>query len=508
MPRLPARPSGPASKEAALRSNSPGREWLGTSLGLMAGWLTSGLFHLAVLILLARLVLPLSDSLPPPLLATQALEPPDEIALLDDPLEELTADDALDPSELAPIDKLAAELEVSSFDETPAPSLTVELFDLGHEAIPTTDLLNEVGSASGRGLEGRGAAARQRLVEQRGGSVASEAAVARGLEWLARHQMKDGGWNFDHRHGDCQSRCSQPGNMHAARHGATALVLLPFLGAGQTHKEGKYRRVVQQGLDFLSAHVRRQRNHGSWLEPGGSMYSHGLATIALCEAYAMTDDRRLHQPAQIGLNFIVAAQDPAGGGWRYRPGEPGDTSVVGWQLMALKSGHMAYLHVPANVVAGVDSFLNTVQTGDGAGFGYVAPPANVTNAQGTTAVGLLCRMYLGWKREHPSISRGVEHLSGWGPSQTNFYYNYYATQVMHHFGGEAGEAWNAVMRDQLVDAQVLEGHERGSWFAQGGDHGETAGGRLYFTALGVMTLEVYYRHLPLYQEQSLNAEFP
>lgn len=496
-----------AEVERAPATSSSWRDWLGMSLGVAVGWLSSGLFHVSMLVVLASMFLPGAEKPAAPLLDAQTLEPPDEVELLEDPLRDLTTDDSLEPSEPILTEELSSEIELSPLDDAPAPTMTVELFDMGHEALPTTDLLSEIGSSSGRGLEGRGEAARKRLVAQRGGSVASEEAVARGLEWLARHQLPDGGWSFDHRHGQCQSRCAHPGSMQAARNGATALALLPFLGAGETHKEGKYRRLVQQGLTYLSEHARVEGDLGSWLEPGGTMYSHGLATIALCEAFGMTEDRRLQVPAQAGLNFIVAAQDPTGGGWRYQPGASGDTSVVGWQMMALKSGHMAYLHVPPNVVAGVDSFLNSVQTADGAGYGYVSPPGNMANAQGTTAVGLLCRMYLGWSRDHPGIVQGVQQLGEWGPSKTNFYYNYYATQVMHHFGQESWEAWNAVMRDQLVESQAVEDHERGSWFVHGDDHGEPAGGRLYFTAMGVMTLEVYYRHLPLYQNETVDTQF-
>ena len=91
------------------------------------------------------------------------------------------------------------------------------------------------------------------------------------------------------------------------------------------------------------------------------MYGHGLASIALCEAYGMTKDTGLAEPAQHAVNFIVYAQDPVGGGWRYTPHQPGDTSVLGWQLMALKSAHMAYLNVPPKTIKGAVNFLNSVQ---------------------------------------------------------------------------------------------------------------------------------------------------
>jgi hypothetical protein len=87
------------------------------------------------------------------------------------------------------------------------------------------------------------------------------------------------------------------------------------------------------------------------------------------------------------------------------------------------------------------------------------------------------------------------------------YYNYYATQVMHHFGGAPWKRWNARMRDQLVNSQAKEGHESGSWFMLD-PHGAGPGGRLYSTAMAAMVLEVYYRHLPLYRQESVEDDFP
>jgi hypothetical protein len=234
------------------------------------------------------------------------------------------------------------------------------------------------------------------------------------------------------------------------------------------------------------------------------MYSHGLASIALCEAYAMTNDRKLLAPAQAALNFIVFAQDPIGGGWRYQPQQPGDTSVVGWQLMALKSGHMAYLRVPPQTVMMANRFLDSVQAEGGAKYGYSFPAGQPS----TTAVGLLCRMYLGWKKDNAALQRGVEFLGSVGPDRTDMYYNYYATQVMRHWGDEPWEKWNSVLRDQLTNSQAKEGHKRGSWDVIGGGHANDRGGRLYFTSMATMILEVYYRHMPIYGKQASEEDFP
>jgi hypothetical protein len=408
--------------------------------------------------------------------------------------------------------------------EVEGPGMKVELGGIGVDHSPKSDMmlapLKDVPMTQGV-LGGRGDDVRGDLAIAAGGSPGSERAVGHALDWLANHQLPDGGWSFNHTQAaSCKGQCRNAGSATDARNAATAIALLPFLGAGQTHQSGKYKKTVARGLDYLLEHMKdgpegvprawnrlhrgeklKQAARGAtFFEPTtGRMYSHGLGSIALCEAYAMSHDKDLKQPAQEALDFICFAQDPNGGGWRYRPQEAGDTSMVGWQLMALKSGHMAYLKVPDETTAKAMKYLDNVSTNDGANYGYTGRGAG----DATTAIGLLCRMYLGWKKDNPALVRGVEWLSNRGPSRDNMYYNYYATQVMRHWEGELWRRWNMVMRDQLTDSQAREGHEAGSWFFPGSDHGAGPGGRLYFTALAAMTLEIYYRFLPLYRTQSV-----
>ncbi|MEO8494066.1 MAG: hypothetical protein ABI614_03280 [Planctomycetota bacterium] len=389
------------------------------------------------------------------------------------------------------------EVEVSTDVESAA--IQVDLVDFSTETAPRNDLMKEIGSMTGSALEGRSSAkARSQMVKQTGGSEGSEKAVAMALKWLAQHQLPDGSWSFEI--GPCT--CTHKGSVKGCFTGATAMALLPFLGSGQTHMEGEYKKTVGAGLAYL---VRTENpKTGSLVQGGGNMYSHGLAAIALCEAYAMTHDRQLMAPAQGTIAFISYAQDPVGGGWRYQPRQPGDTSVVGWQLMALKSGHMAYLQVPPNTVQGAIKFLNTVQSDSGAKYGYAEPGGG--NA--TTAIGLLCRMYLGWKKDEPALQRGAAYISNLGPSKSDLYFNYYATQIMHHMGDETWDKWNNVMRDQLVNSQVTSGHMMGSWEVPGGGHANEAGGRLYVTSMATMILEVYYRHMPIYAKEAAEEDFP
>jgi len=169
--------------------------------------------------------------------------------------------------------------------------------------------------------------------------------------------------------------------------------------------------------------------------------------------------------------------------------------------MALKSAHMAYLHVPPIVVKKASAYLDSVQSDSGAEYGYTSPG----KGDSTTAIGLLCRMYLGWKQDNGALQRGAQYVSNKGPSKTNMYYNYYATQVMRHMEGDMWTKWNGVMRDQLVDSQSQTGHEKGSWIMADA-HGKK-GGRLYCTSMATMILEVYYRHLPIYRKQSTEEDF-
>lgn len=368
--------------------------------------------------------------------------------------------------------------------------------EFGVEAAFADALLLSAGPVLSNALSGRDPKARAELAVLRGGSATSEAAVERGLRWLVAHQMPDGSWRFKHDQGNCEGQCRNPGAATTST-GATALALLPFLGAGYTHQRGEFKEVVERGLKYL---LRRMRTtpHGGDLQEG-TMYAQGLATIALCEAYGMTRDPALREPAQLAVDFIVYAQDKQGGGWRYTPGQTGDTTVTGWQLMALKSAQMAYLNVPPTALEAASRFLDSVQAEYGTYYGYQDPGKGPT----TTSIGLLCRMYGGWSPDHPGLQRGVSFLARQGPHKDDVYFNYYATQVLLHYGGPQWDQWNTKLRDKLVAAQADRGHESGSWYFHG--RNSEQGGRLFCTALAIMTLEVYYRYQPLYRAEVLDA---
>ena len=176
--------------------------------------------------------------------------------------------------------------------------------------------------------------------------------------------------------------------------------------------------------------------------------------------------------------------------------------------MALKSAKLSGLKIDKKTYKGASHFLDTVSIEYGAFYGYdVAPNPNYVRSA-CTAIGLLCRMYMGWDKDHPGLQKGVEWMSNKGPSKDNMYYNYYGSQVMKHYGGEEWTTWNEVMRDYLVDTQATKGDATGSWWFGANSHAAVKGGRLYCTAMACMTLEIYYRYLPLYGDKAGDDEFP
>jgi len=367
------------------------------------------------------------------------------------------------------------------------------------------------------GFGGRvSAQTKKALLEAYGGTPESEQAVLRGLRWLAEHQLSDGRWslkNYGKEMSDCNCRGKSEAEVVDIDVAGTAFGVLPFLGAGITHSQapeepaelGQYKRVVKRALTFLlksQGAISKDPLQDGKLD--GNMYAHALATIALCEAYGLSGDVNLKVGAQRAIKYLVEAQDPQGGGWRYGPRQPGDMSAVAWVFLAVRSGNLAGLPLKRAALAKAEGFVDSCAAGPKEAklsrYSYQpGTPATVP----LTAAGLLTRQYLGWPKNQPELAAGCDYLMANLPPETGdrlepVYYYYYATQVLHHMEGPAFDLWNHRMRELLLRTQATKGHQAGSWDPEGTDYGKT-GGRLYVTSMALMTLEVYYRHLPMYR---------
>jgi hypothetical protein len=358
----------------------------------------------------------------------------------------------------------------------------------------------------GMALSGREEGSRKALVRDYGGDETTEAAVNRGLEWLAKHQRKDGSWSLlgPYAGGVPYRDLDNPAS-------ATGMALLAFQGAGNTHQGGKFKRNVANAWKWL---LEQQDASGSFFKYGMNshrFYTHAQCTIAACELFAMTRDEKYRRPAQAAIDYILRTQSPEGG-WRYNPNIDTDISVTGWVVMALQSARMAGLEVPDAALSRVGEYLDRAAQYGGSRYPY---QINGDVRLSMTAEALLMRQYLGWRRDDPRLADGVEWITS--PENLidfnrnrNVYYWYYATQVAHHFEGEQWKRWNKVMKQTLPKQQVARGKEAGSWDPDSPtpDQWASSGGRLYVTCLSICMLEVYYRYMPLYSRIVPRVEPP
>jgi hypothetical protein len=287
----------------------------------------------------------------------------------------------------------------------------------------------------------------------------------------------------------------------------TGLALLAFLGAGNTHREGTHAATVARGIRFL---VDRQRADGSLAgdaEFFASLYCHGMATIALAEACAMTGDASLRPSLDRAVRYTLSMQSPSTGGWRYAAGDRGDTSQLGWQVMVLATARQAGIGGLEAAEARAGVFLQSVSSGRAGGLAAYRSGERPSVAM--TAEALACRLFLGMAPDHPAVAEAVEMLAASPPQSAspNAYTWYYATLASFHAGGPQWEAWNGHLQAALLPLQRHDSTRyAGSWDPDPvwGGHG----GRVYATAMSAMTLEVYYRHVPLHRRETAVASLP
>lgn len=356
---------------------------------------------------------------------------------------------------------------------------------------------------------------RLQLARAYGADADTEAAVEAGLRWLAKAQSQDGSWNAAAFGAGTETRALNEfrhGTGAKADTGVSGLALLAFLSAGHTHLEGDFQQSVRFGLSYL---IESQMPSGDMSGPkqigndasvlNSRMYCHSIATLAMAEAYAMTQDGALRESLIKAANYSIKAQDPRGGGWRYVPRDPmgGDLSQFGWQAMALKSVERSGINIPVEVQQRMRLFLDSCAFGRAGGLATYKP-RDGRPSDTMTAEALACRLLLNYpltaeaKREAKSMILRTRP----GVGEDNVYFWYYATLALFQLQDDDWRVWNQAMKARLLSTQTPNyGKQPGSWDPDrlwGG-----YGGRVYSTAMSCLCLEVYYRYLPMYRRDNV-----
>lgn len=328
----------------------------------------------------------------------------------------------------------------------------------------------------------RDPALRKELLEELGGNDETEAAIQQALAFFVKTQEEDGRWDIKKWQGD-------DGHDVAA----TGLVMLCFMGHGATHQaDTVYQDVMKRSLAWL---LKQQQADGRF--EAKDMYDQCIATIVLAEAYGMSKDPALLEPLKKAVAYVVKAQHDGTGGWRYQPNQPGDTSVFGWGLMAISSARQSGIEVPESAFDQAKKWLDRVAGGKNGGrYGYENQNAK---RRAMTAEGFFCRQLLDTPRDQANMRESAQFLSTQLPriEDVDMYYWYYGCLSLYQHQGEIWQDWNERMRPILLQTQQKNGEYAGSWDAKG--QYQERMGRIVTTALATLSLEVYYRYLPMYR---------
>jgi hypothetical protein len=317
------------------------------------------------------------------------------------------------------------------------------------------------------------------------------------LDWLRRHQDPDGSWGGISSLKTC-SHCTGPGKRDY-RIAETGLVVLAFAGAGNNLREGEFRPVVREATKFLmDACDQTGSFHGEPVpEQDRRMYGQAMAVLGLSEVQRQSPSPFLSKVLERGVRSIERAQTPYAG-WRYQgDGRSSDTSVTGWQVLALHAAKRAGVEVNPATRRGAREWLSAMTENQTWRVGY---NRRGRGSLAMTATGLTMNLLLGRPSGDPEIRGGFRILAAnppaWPPRGSppdggagpDLYYWYFGTLAAANRRGSDWGSWRRALGTALLSNQESTGEAAGSWPPVG--PWEAIGGRVLSTALGTLGLEL------------------
>lgn len=305
---------------------------------------------------------------------------------------------------------------------------------------------------------------------------AADRAIDKGFQYLIANQKTDGSWT------------SGTGTVDI---GGTSLGLMAFMVKGHFPGFGRYGAPLDRAKNYLLKKAKESPNGVM-----GSMYEHGLFTLAMSELWGMThdvgDNKEIQTALERAVEVILRAQSPLGG-WRYaaRPDAGQDTSVTAMVFVSLASARQAGILVPTETIDRVVGYLrDQVWNEASGGFGYQG--SNGTTIP-CTAGGAYAAQLCG-KRDTEWVAAAIRYLEN-SPKVFSrkeighFYYaHYYAIQAMVQAGGDHYTKWYPQIRDVLIGLQNPDG----SWRDKEEDYPHN-------TPMAIIILGTPHCYIPVYQ---------
>ncbi len=427
-------------------------------------------------------------------------------------VDDVEVDDVVEEEVVEDNIEVETDIEVDAFEETEVSDEQISdvSFDapVGGEELGVFGVGDAGGAIKGGMLAARGSKkGRRKAVARGGGGKQVIETVESALKYLARVQRNDGSWSKE------PNANPQPDKNDIA---ITGLAVLCFLGAGHTEIAGKYRKNVKNAIKFL---LKQQHKNDGGFGHGGT-YINGIATMALAEAAAMANKSKTKAAAQKAINWVFAAQNNAGS-WGYSTGETknkkqpdgkNDTSVAGWQMMAIKSAKLAHLKLNERKIKKALAAFDRATTDGKKNFqgNYQSPLKGHANF-GTptmTLVVMCIKEFFGMKKTDPQLVKPAKYLlskkyvptrpTGKENRANGYYAMYYGALVNFQMGGKYWKTWRDGMLKCLPPTQDKSGGlTNGSWAVdavKGHQHGENKLGRTGVTCFNTLSMEVFWRY--------------